>query len=154
MPRLVEEFLSQLEVRINDGDQAGFCKHLKGMDPRGRYRAALSISTMQTEDRSLRGMGLVYIFAIGGYYSGSALCSIRSRQCSARTYSKEFKVWPPCTLSLLGDLQSHFFRQKLVEKTIKKSMSNRRGVGPDDLRAELLKIVLYKDRGDYPRRIL
>ena len=34
--RLFEEFVGQLEVRIKEGDQAGFYKHLKEMDLEGR----------------------------------------------------------------------------------------------------------------------
>ena len=33
--QMFEEFFSQLGVRIKDGDQAGFYKHLKGIDLEG-----------------------------------------------------------------------------------------------------------------------
>ena len=46
--RFFEEFVSQLEVRIRDGDQAGFYKHLKGMISRAGDRAASYICLLYT----------------------------------------------------------------------------------------------------------
>ena len=67
--------LSQLEVCIKDGNQAGFYKQLKGMDLEGSRSCSVQY-IKDEEGRLLRDS-----FVIGGC-SGSALYSIRSRQRS------------------------------------------------------------------------
>ena len=79
-----EEVVSQLEARINDGDQAGFYKHLKGVNLEGRR----SCGVQYIKDEQ----GRLYFetwdsFTIGGY-SGSTLYSILSRQRSTLTSPK------------------------------------------------------------------
>ena len=61
--RFCEEFVSQLEVRIKDGDQASFYKHLKGIHLEGRRLCSVqyikdeqSIDCFETRD----------LFVIGG----------------------------------------------------------------------------------------
>ena len=55
---LFEKFVSQLRVRIKDGDQAGFYKHLKGMDL--EVRRSCSVQYIKDEEgRLLRDMGLI-----------------------------------------------------------------------------------------------
>ena len=53
--RFFEEFVSQLEVRIKDGDQGGFYKHLKGMDLEGRISCSVQY-IKDEEGRLLRDM--------------------------------------------------------------------------------------------------
>ena len=48
---LFEEFVSQLEVRIKDGDQTSFYKHLNGMDLEGRR--SCSVQYMKDEEGKL-----------------------------------------------------------------------------------------------------
>ena len=49
--RFFEEFVSQLEVRIKDGDQTSFYKHLNGMDLEGRR--SCSVQYMKDEEGKL-----------------------------------------------------------------------------------------------------
>ena len=56
--RLFEEFVGQLEVRIKEGDQAGFYKHLKGTDLEGRRSCSVQ-NIKEEEGRLLRDMGLI-----------------------------------------------------------------------------------------------
>ena len=55
--RFFEEFVSQLEVCITDGNQAGFYKHLKG-NLEGRGLCSVQY-IKDEEDRLLRDMGLI-----------------------------------------------------------------------------------------------
>ena len=54
--RFFEEFISQVEVRIKDGDQAGFHKHLKGMDLEGRRLCSVQ-HIKDEKGRQIRDMG-------------------------------------------------------------------------------------------------
>ena len=53
-----KEFVSKLEVRIKDGDQAGFYKHLKEMDLEGRRSCRIQY-IKDEERRLLRDMGII-----------------------------------------------------------------------------------------------
>ena len=56
--RFFEKFVSQLEVRIKDSDQASFYKHLKGMDFEGK-KPCSSHYIKDAEGSLLRDMGLI-----------------------------------------------------------------------------------------------
>ena len=58
MQRFFEKFVSQLEVRIKDSDQASFYKHLKGMDFEGK-KPCSSHYIKDAEGSLLRDMGLI-----------------------------------------------------------------------------------------------
>ena len=56
--RFFEEFVSQLEGRIGEGDQFGFYKHLKEMDVEGK-RTFNSQYIRDEEGRLWRNIGLI-----------------------------------------------------------------------------------------------
>ena len=56
--RFFEEYVSQLEGRIGEGDQFGFSKHLKGIDVEGK-RTFSSHYIRHEEGRLLWDMGLI-----------------------------------------------------------------------------------------------
>ena len=56
--RFFEEYVSQLEGRIREGDQFGFSKHLKGIDVEGK-RTFSSHYIRHEEGRLLWDMGLI-----------------------------------------------------------------------------------------------
>ena len=56
--RFFEEYVSQLEGRIGEGDQFGFSKHLKGIDVEGK-RTFNSHYIRDEEGRLLWDMGLI-----------------------------------------------------------------------------------------------
>ena len=94
--RFFEEFVSQVEVRIKDGDQCGLYKHLKGVDFEGKKSSSSQYIKAQ------RAVCFVTwgSFAIGGY-SISALCSTVSRQRSTRISSKSSRYDPRRHLSMI-----------------------------------------------------
>ena len=94
--RFFEEFVSQLEVRIRDGDQAGFYKHLKGMISRAGDRAASYISRM----KNVYCFKTLNSFVIGGC-NGSALYLVLSRQRSTLTSPKSSRCGPRAYLSMI-----------------------------------------------------
>ena len=73
-----------------------------------------------------------------GEYSGSILYSILSRERSTVVSSKSSRCGPRTHVSMI-------YFHCLREETIK-SMSNREAIGPDELSAELLKLILDEDR--------
>ena len=110
-----EGIVSKLEVRIKDGDQFGSYKHLKVIS-RGRNRAALNTSkTRRAVCFATRGS-----FVIGGY-SGSALCSARSRQRSSRVASKSSRNDPREHLSMIY-LRSLRWRKPLRARQIERPL--------------------------------
>ena len=56
--RFFQDLVSQLEVHIKDGDQAGFNKHLKRTDLERRRSCSVQY-IKDAEDRLVRDMGLI-----------------------------------------------------------------------------------------------
>ena len=132
--RFFEEYVSQLEGRIGEGDQFGFSKHLKGIDVEGK-RTFNSHYIRDEESRLMWDMGLIRERWARGFHK---LLNTKSPTLDP-TISDEIKVWPPC--SPLADVPSRYE----VEEAIL-AMANRKAVGPDGLPAKLLKVLV--DEGD------
>ena len=58
LQRFFQDFVGQLEVRIEDGDQAGFNKHPKRTDLEGKRSFSVQY-IKDAEDRLVRDMGLI-----------------------------------------------------------------------------------------------
>ena len=85
--RFFEELVSQLEVHIEDGNQSGLYRHLKGVKSEGKQ----SCSSKYVKDaKGLR---------VGGY-SGSAVFSSQSRVCSTETSPTSSRYGPRAYLSM------------------------------------------------------
>ena len=56
--RFFQEFVNQLDIRIKDGDQAGFNNHLKRTDLEGRRSCSVQY-IKDAEGRLSRNMGLI-----------------------------------------------------------------------------------------------
>ena len=132
--RFFEEYVRQLEGRIQEGDQFGFYKHLKGMDVEGK-RTFNSQYIRDEEGRLLRDIGHIRERWVRWFHK---LLNTKSPTLDP-TIVDELKVWPPC--SPLDDVPSRYE----VENAIR-AMANRKAVGPDGLPAELLKVLA--DEGD------
>ena len=132
--RFFEEYVSQLQGRIREGDQFGFYKHLKGMDVEGK-RTLNSQYIRDEEGRLLRDIRLIRERWVRRFHK---LLNTKSPTLDP-TITDELKVWPPC--SPLDDVPSRYE----VEEAIR-AMANRKEVGPDGLPVELLKVLV--DEGD------
>ena len=132
--RFFEEYVSQLEGRIREGDRFGFYKHLKGMDVEGK-RTFNSQYIRDEEGRLLRDIGLISERWVRWFHK---LLNTKSPTLDP-TITDELKVWP--LYSPLYDVLSRYE----VEEAIR-AIANRKAVGPDGLPVELLKVLL--DEGD------
>ena len=127
--RFFEDYASQLEGRIREGDQFGFCKHLKGMDVEGK-RTFNSQYIKDEEGRLLRDNALIRE-RWGRWFH--KLLNTKSPTLDPSIVD-ELKQWPP--FRPLNDVPS----RHEVEEAIR-AFANRKAVGPDGLPAKLLKVL-------------
>ena len=99
--RFLEEFVSQLEIRIKDGDQTGFYKHLKGMCLEGRKSCSVQY-IKDGEGILLRCTGLIRERWVQWF---SAVLYTKSPALDLNIV-EELKVWPSSIP--LDDLSSTF----------------------------------------------
>ena len=122
--RFFEDYVSQLEGHIREGDQFGFCKYLKGMDVEGK-RTFDSQYIKDEESRLLRDNALIRERWARWFHK---LLNTKSPTLDPSIVD-ELKQWPPCRP--LDDVPSRYE----VEE------ANRKAVGPDGLSPELLKVL-------------
>ena len=127
--RFFEDYVSQLEGRIREGDQFGFYKHLKGVDVEGK-RTFTSQYMKDEEGRLLRDNALIRERWVRWFHK---LLHTKSSTLDP-SIVHELKQWPPCRP--LNDVPSRYE----VEEAIR-ALANRKAVGPDGLPAELLKVL-------------
>ena len=127
--RFFEDYVSQLEGRIREGEQLGFYEHLKGMDVEGK-RTFNSQYINYEEGRLLRDNALIRERWVRWFHK---LLNTKSPTLDPSIVG-ELKQWPPCRP--LDDVPSRYE----VEEAIR-ALANRKAVGPDGLPAELLKVL-------------
>ena len=89
MQRLFDEFASHRQVRIKDGDQAGFCKYIKGMDLEGRRLC--SVQYVNDEGGAL----LLYMgLTRDRWVPWSSTLVVTTSPALHLDNVKELKVWP------------------------------------------------------------
>ena len=91
--RFFEDYVSQLEGRIREGDQFDFYKHLKGMDVEGK-RTFNSQYIKDEEGRLLRDDALIRERWVRWFYK---LLNTKSPTLDP-SIEDELKRWPPCRL--------------------------------------------------------
>ena len=99
--RFFEEYVSQLEKRIREGDQFGFYKHLKEVDVEGKMTFN-SQYIRDEEGRLLRNIGLIRERWVRWFHK---LQNTKSPTLDP-TITDELKVWPSC--SPLDDVPSRY----------------------------------------------
>ena len=127
--RFFEDYVSQLEGRIREGDQLGFYKHLKGMDVEGK-RTFNSQYIKDEEGRLLRDNALICERWVRWFHNLLNAKSPTLDPCIV----DELRQWPPCRP--LDDVPSKYD----VEGAIR-TLADRKAVGPDGLPAELVKVL-------------
>ena len=121
-------------MRIREGGQFGFYKHLKDMDVEGK-RTSNSQYIRDEEDRLLRDIGLIRERWVRCFYQ---LLDTKSPTLDP-SKTDELKAWPPC--SPLDDIPSKYEVEEAIRAT-----ANRKAVGDDGIPVELLKVLV--DEGD------
>ena len=133
--KFFEDYVSQLEGRIREGDLFGFNKHLKGMDVEGK-RTSTSQYIKDEEGRLLRDNALTRERWVRWFHK---LLNTKSLTFDPSIVD-ELKQWPPCRP--LNDVPSRYE----VEEAIR-ALANPKAVEPDGLPAELLKGLA--DEGEF-----
>ena len=91
MQRLFDEFASHRQVRIKDGDQAGFCKYIKGMDHEGRRLC--SVQYVNDEGGAL----LLYMgLTRDRWVPWFSTLVVTTSPALHLDNVEELKVWPSC----------------------------------------------------------
>ena len=129
-----EGFVSQLEKKSREGDQAGFYKHMKGLDVEGK-RAFTSQNIKDEDGNLLRDPTLILERWARWFHT---LLSTKSPTLDPRVVNK-VKLWPTCVP--LDDVPSMLEVQQAI-----RGMANKKAVGPDELPAELIKLFLDGDQ--------
>ena len=127
--RFFEDYVSQLEGHILEGDQFGFYKRLKGIDVEGK-RTFNSQYIKDEEGRLLRDNALIRERWMRWFHK---FLNTKSPTLDPGIVG-ELKHWPPCRP--LDDVLSRYE----VEEAIR-ALANRKPVGPDGLPAKLLKVL-------------
>ena len=133
--RFFEDYVSQLEGRIREGDQFGLYKHLQGMDVEEKRTFNLQY-IKDEEGQLLRDTALIRERWVRWFHK---LLNTKSPTLDSRIVD-ELRQWPPCRP--LDDVPSRYE----VEEAIR-ALANRKAVGPDGLPAELLKVLA--DEGEF-----
>ena len=134
--RFFEDFVSQLEGRMREGDRFGFYKHLKEMDVEGK-RTFKSQYIKDEAGRLLRDNALIRERWVRWFYK---LLNTKSPTLDPSIVD-ELKQWPPCRP--LDDVPSRYELEGAIC-----ALANRKAVSPDGLPAELLKVLA--DEGEIP----
>ena len=127
--RFFEDYVSQLEGRIREGDQFDCYKHLKGVNMEGK-RTFNSRYIKDEEGRLLRDNALIRERWMRWFRK---LLNTKSPTLDPGIVD-ELKQWPPC--GPLNDIPS----RHEVEEGIR-ALANRKAVGPNGLPAELQKVL-------------
>ena len=133
--RFFEDYVSQLEGRIREGDQFCFYIHLKGMDVEGK-RTFYSQYIKYEEGQLVRDNARIRERWVRWFHK---LLNTKSPTLDPSIVD-ELKQRPPCRA--LDDVPSRYE----VEEAIR-ALANRKAVGPDGLPAELLKVLA--DEGEF-----
>ena len=133
--RLFEDYASQLEGRIREGDQFVFYKHLNGMDVEGK-RTFKSQYIKDEEGRLLRDNALIREQWVRWFHK---LLNTKSPTLDPSMVD-ELKPWPPCRP--LDDVPSGYEVEEAIQ-----ALAIRKAAGPDGLPAELLKVLA--DEGEF-----
>ena len=134
--RFFEDYVSQLEGRIREGDQFGFYKHLKGMDAEGK-RTFDSQYIKHEEGRLLRDNAFIRERCVRWFHKQ---LNTKSPTLDPSVVD-ELKQWPPCRP--LDDVPSRYEEGDAI-----RALANRKAVGPDGLPAEPLKVLADEGEAD------
>ena len=127
--RFFEDYVSQLDGRIREGDKFGLYKHLKGVDVEGK-RTFHSQCIKDEEGRLLRDNAPIRERWVRWFHR---MLNIKSPTLDTSIVD-ELKQWPPCRP--LDDVTPRYEVEEAINV-----LANRKAVGPDGLPAELLKVL-------------
>ena len=127
--RFFKDYVSQLEGRIREGDQFGFYKHLNGIGLEGKK----TLNSQYIEDEEGRLLGDNALIRERWVRWFHKLLNTKSPTLDPSIVN-ELKQWPPCRP--LDDVPSRYEVEEVI-----RALANQKVVGPDDLPAELLKVL-------------
>ena len=127
--KFFEDYVSQLDGRIREGDQFIFYKHLTGMDVDGK-RMFSSQYIKDEEGRLLRDNALIRERWVRWFHK---LLNTKSPTRDPSIVDV-LKQWPPCRP--LDNVPSRGDAEEAI-----RALANRKVVGPDGLPTQLLKVL-------------